>query len=218
MEKLTINIELNDVTLVGNLNKPTESNGMIIFSHGSGSSRQSPRNQFVADVLNQHHFTTLLADLLTEEENTVYENRFNIDLLTDRLIRITEKMMEQVAFDVLPVGYFGGSTGAAPAIDAAAFLGDNIKAVVSRGGRTDLAKNISKVSCPVLLLVGSLDLPVIDLNQQSYDLLTSERKIETIQGASHLFEEPGTLDEVALLSAKWFELYVWKQPHTQNIH
>jgi putative phosphoribosyl transferase len=218
MEKLTIKIELNDVTLIGNLNKPAKPGALVIFAHGSGSSRLSPRNNYVADILNQHRITTLLTDLLTPEEDEVYENRFNINLLTDRLIRVTEKMLEQIAFDVLPIGYFGASTGAASALDAAAFLGDTIKAIVCRGGRVDMAKNISEVKAEVLFIVGSLDSPVIDLNEKAYDSIRSEKKIHIVEGASHLFEEPGTLDEVANTAADWFDLHLCRQTLTQNTH
>jgi fermentation-respiration switch protein FrsA (DUF1100 family) len=218
MEKLTVNIELNDATLIGNLNEPAQPRAMVIFAHGSGSSRLSPRNNYVADILNQHHITTLLTDLLTPEEDAIYENRFNTDLLTDRLIRVTEKMMEQIAFDVLPIGYFGASTGAASALDAAAFLGDTVKTIVCRGGRVDIAKDISKVTAQVLLIVGSLDLPVIDLNQKAYQSLNTEKKLHIVEGASHLFEEPGKINEVANLAADWFELHLCNQTLTENTH
>jgi pimeloyl-ACP methyl ester carboxylesterase len=168
--------------------------------------------------LNQHHISTLLTDLLTPEEDEVYENRFNIDLLTDRLIRVTEKMLEQIAFDVLPIGYFGASTGAASALDAAAFLGDTVKAIVCRGGRVDMAKNLSQVKAQVLLIVGSLDIAVIDLNQKAYEEIRSEKKIHVVEGASHLFEETGTLDEVANVAASWFDLHLCNKALTQNTH
>lgn len=218
MEKLTVNIELNDVTLIGNLNQPTTPRALVIFEHGSGSSRLSPRNNYVADILNQHHITTLLTDLLTPEEDEVYENRFNTDLLTDRLIRVTEKMLEQIAFDVLPIGYFGASTGAGSALDAAAFLGDTVKAIVCRGGRVDMAKKLSEVKAQVLLIVGSRDLPVIDLNQKAYESMRTEKKMYVVEGASHLFEEPGSLEEVANVAADWFELHLCNQTLTENTH
>ena len=216
MEKLTVNIELNDVTLIGNLNQPANPRALVIFAHGSGSSRLSPRNNYVADILNQHHITTLLTDLLTPEEDEVYENRFNTDLLTDRLIRVTEKMLEQIAFDVLPIGYFGASTGAASALDAAAFLGDTVKAVVCRGGRVDMAKNLSEVKAQVLLIVGSRDLPVIDLNKKAYESMRTKKKMYVVEGASHLFEESGSLEEVANAAADWFELHLCNQTLTEN--
>ncbi len=216
MEKRTVKIELNDVTLIGNLNQPQKPSALVIFAHGSGSSRLSPRNNYVADILNEHHITTLLTDLLTPEEDAVYENRFNTELLTDRLIRVTEKMLEQIAFDVLPIGYFGASTGAASALDAAAFLGDTVKAVVSRGGRVDMAKNLSAVKAQVLLIVGSRDLPIIDLNQKAYESIRTEKNMHVVEGASHLFEEPGTLDEVANIAADWFELHLCNRTLTEN--
>jgi putative phosphoribosyl transferase len=218
MEKLTVNIELNDVTLIGNLNQPSKPRALVIFAHGSGSSRLSPRNNYVADILNQHHITTLLTDLLTREEDELYENRFNTDLLTDRLIRVTEKMLEQVAFDVLPIGYFGASTGAASAMDAAAFLGDTVKAIVCRGGRVDMAKNLSEVKAQVLLIVGSRDLPVVDLNQKAYESMHTEKKMYVVEGASHLFEEAGSLNEVANIAAEWFEMHLCNQRLTENTH
>lgn len=216
MEKRTVKIELNDVTLIGNLNQPQKPSALVIFAHGSGSSRLSPRNNYVADILNEHHITTLLTDLLTPEEDAVYENRFNTEQLTDRLIRVTEKMLEQIAFDVLPIGYFGASTGAASALDAAAFLGDTVKAVVSRGGRVDMAKNLSAVKAQVLLIVGSRDLPIIDLNQKAYESIRTEKNMHVVEGASHLFEEPGTLDEVANIAADWFELHLCNRTLTEN--
>ncbi len=216
MEKLTIKVELNDATLVGNLNQPAKSRALVIFAHGSGSSRLSPRNNYVADILNQHQISTLLTDLLTPEEDEVYENRFDTDLLTDRLIRVTEKMLEQIAFDILPIGYFGASTGAASALDAAAFLGDMVKAIVCRGGRVDMVKNLSEVKAPVLLIVGSLDLAVIDLNQKALQSFPAQKKMQVVEGASHLFEEPGTLDEAANLAADWFDLHLCNQTLTQN--
>ena len=208
MNKSQIKLDLTDVSVAANLSRADDPAAMVIFAHGSGSSHLSPRNNFVADVLNQNHISTLLADLLTPEEDKIYENRFNIDLLTDRLIRLTEKTLEQFAFDDLPLGFFGASTGAASALDATAFLGDTIKAVVSRGGRPDLAKNLKQVKAPTLLIVGSLDTDVIDLNKKAYDQLSCDRKIEIVDGASHLFEEPGTLNEVANLAAAWFDLYL----------
>lgn len=208
MTKSEIKLDLSDVSVAANLSHAKDAVAMVIFSHGSGSSHLSPRNNFVADVLNQNHISTLLVDLLTPEEDKIYENRFNIDLLTDRLIRVTEKALEQFTFNEIPLGYFGASTGAASALDAAAFLGDTIKAVVSRGGRPELAKNLKKVKAPTLLIIGSLDNDVIELNKQAYQQLSCDRKIEIVDGASHLFEEPGTLNEVANLAAAWFDLYL----------
>ena len=216
MDKLKINLELNDVSLVANLNQPEQSEALVIFAHGSGSSRLSPRNSFVADVLNEHNITTLLVDLLTPSEDEVYENRFNIDFLTDRLIRVTEKALEQIAFDHLPIGFFGASTGAAAALDAAAFLGSTVKAIVSRGGRPDLARNLQKIQAPTLLIVGSLDAPVINLNEHAYGQLSGEKKIQIVEGATHLFEERGTLKEVANLAADWFDLHLCKRSFAEQ--
>ncbi|HXR83751.1 MAG TPA: hypothetical protein VN722_05550 [Hanamia sp.] len=218
MNKLKIEIALNDVSLPANLNQPNEPAAMVIFSHGSGSSRLSPRNNYVANILNQHRISTLLVDLLTPDEDEVYENRFNIDLLTDRLIRVTEKALEQLAFDDLPLGFFGASTGAASALDAAAFLESTIKAVVSRGGRPDLAKNLGKVKAPTLLIVGSLDNQVINLNEHAYTQLSGEKQIEIIEGASHLFEEPGTLESVARIAAEWFDVHLCHTMAEQRTH
>ena len=216
MNKSEIKLNLTDVSVAANLAQPKDPVAMVIFAHGSGSSRLSPRNNFVADVLNQNRITTLLADLLTPEEDKIYENRFNIDLLTDRLIRLTEKALEHFAFDDLPIGFFGASTGAASALDAAAFLGDTIKAVVSRGGRPDLAKNLKAVKAPTLLIIGSLDTDVINLNKKAFDQLECDRKIEIVNGASHLFEEPGTLNEVANLASSWFDLYLCNNMIQEN--
>jgi len=218
MNKLKINLDLNDVSLVANLNQPQEPSAMVIFAHGSGSSRLSPRNNYVADVLNRQNISTLLTDLLTPDEDQVYENRFNIDLLTDRLIRVTEKTLEQLAFDDLPLGFFGASTGAASALDAAAFLGPTIKAVVSRGGRPDLAKNLDRVKAPTLLIVGSLDTQVINLNEHAYNQLQGEKKIEIIEGATHLFEESGTLELVAKNAAEWFDIHLVHAVEEQRTH
>ncbi|WP_212006665.1 dienelactone hydrolase family protein [Chitinophaga sp. HK235] len=193
--------------LTAMLKVPEAAKGLVIFAHGSGSSRFSPRNNFVADVLNEHQMATLLTDLLTPSEDVVFENRFNINLLSNRLIKVSEWSMEQAALRQLPVGYFGASTGAAAALQAAA-LNKRIEAVVSRGGRPDLSKNLSQVQAPTLLIIGSLDTAVIELNKQAYDELRCEKRMEIVQGASHLFEEPGTLDSVSNLAADWFERYL----------
>lgn len=201
----SINIRLDGFTLKGNLSIPKDPIGIVIFSHGSGSSRLSPRNNFVAEVLQKKNLATLLFDLLTEEEDRVYENRFNIDLLTMRLVDVTQWVQEQKETKKLPIGYFGASTGAASALRAAAFYGNAIKAVVSRGGRPDLAlQDLNKVTASTLLIVGGLDDVVINLNEKAYHKLSCERKLEIIPKATHLFEEPGKLQEVARISADWF--------------
>ncbi len=205
-------IRIGDKRLMGNLNLPAGATGMVIFSHGSGSSRHSSRNRYVARVLEEEGLATLLFDLLTEEEDSVYENRFDIPLLIRRLISVTEWVQHQKALQQLPLGFFGSSTGAASALGAAAELGNTIKAVVSRGGRPDLAIPVlPKVTAPTLLLVGGLDGPVIGMNEEAYAELKSVRKLTIVPGATHLFEEPGKLEEVAHLAMQWFKEYLKKQ-------
>ena len=204
-----IKIPLQDVTLSGNLIVPENATGLVIFSHGSGSSRFSPRNNFVAEQLQKRNIGTLLFDLLTKYEDAVYENRFNIDLLTNRLTAVTQWVKQQEHLKNLPVGYFGASTGAASALMAASKLGDGISAVVSRGGRPDLALPfLDQVKAPTLLIVGALDAPVIEYNQQALKQLTSINELKIVSGATHLFEEGGKLEEVAALAAEWFEKHL----------
>lgn len=198
-------IPLEGVVLRGNLIIPKKAIGLVIFSHGSGSSHHSPRNNFVAVLLQQMGLATLLFDLLTEEEDRIYENRFNIELLTRRLIAATKWVQQQEETKDFPIGYFGASTGAASALRAAASLNKEIKAVVSRGGRPDMAlEDLNKVTAPTLLIVGGWDTVVIGLNEKAYQKLKCERKLEIIPQATHLFEETGKLQEVAHLSANWF--------------
>ena len=200
-----VSIELNDVTLQGNLVVPESAIGIIVFSHGSGSSRLSPRNNYVARFLQGRGLATLLFDLLTESEDSVYETRFNIELLTKRLIAATNWVRNQPKINRLPIGYFGASTGAASALRAAAFFGKKINTVVSRGGRPDMAMaELHKVTAPTILIVGGWDNVVIELNKEAYAKLRCERKLEIVSEASHLFEEAGKLEEVAKLSAHWF--------------
>jgi len=207
--KKTVEIQIEDVTLQGNLAIPENATAIVIFSHGSGSSRLSPRNNYVAEVLQQEGLATLLSDLLTEKEDRIYENRFNIDLLTERLIAITKWVKENPETKGLNLGYFGASTGAASALVAAAYFGNEIKAVVSRGGRPDLGmQDIQKVKAPTLLIVGGYDDLVIQLNQKAFEKLQCERKLEIVPEASHLFEEPGKLNVVARLSADWFSKWI----------
>ena len=202
-------IPLEHLTLKANLYIPENAKGLVIFSHGSGSSRFSPRNNFVANILNQQGLATLLLDLLTEREDENYETRFNIDLLTQRLIAATKWVQLQKETESLSLGYFGASTGAASAIGAAAFFMDDIKAIVSRGGRPDLALDkIPKVTASTLFIVGGKDSAVLELNIKAYAKMECEKKIETIPGASHLFEEPGKLEKVAELSASWFKKWL----------
>ncbi|WP_281297030.1 dienelactone hydrolase family protein [Flavobacterium limnophilum] len=209
MKREEINIPLPSVVLKGELVLPEKALGVVVFSHGSGSSRFSPRNKMVGELIQQEGIGTLLFDLLTEQEDRVYENRFNIDLLVSRLIDATEWLMEYKTTKNLPVGYFGASTGAASALRAAAYFGKSIKAVVSRGGRPDLALNaLPMVTAPTLLIVGQLDAQVIKMNKLAFDQLQSIKEMKIIPGATHLFEEPGKLTEVADLAITWYKKYL----------
>ena len=204
-----VHIPANGVQLEGALVIPQNATGVVLFAHGSGSSRHSPRNNFVAQVLRKAGTGTLLMDLLTREEDSIYENRFDIELLTWRLERATQWLMEQPESKTLDIGYFGASTGAAAALQAAATLGLSIGAVVSRGGRPDLAMAaLGSVQSPTLLIVGGFDDVVIELNRRAYEKLQAEKHLEIVPGATHLFEEPGTLQEVANLAADWFRRHL----------
>jgi dienelactone hydrolase len=205
----SVDIKLDGLVLKGILTIPEKATGMVIFSHGSGSSRLSPRNNYVAKVLNENGLATLLFDLLTEEEDMIYENRFNIDVITLRLIDVTQWVQSQKESKEMTIGYFGASTGAASALRAAAFFGEDIKAVVSRGGRPDLAmQELNKVTAATLLIVGGWDGQVIKLNEKAYQNLNCERKLEIVPEASHLFEEPGKLVQVALIASTWFKKWL----------
>lgn len=209
MNTQEIDISLSFGTLKGDLMIPKNAIGIVVFSHGSGSSKFSPRNKLVAELIQRHGIGTLLFDLLTEEEDQNYENRFNIDLLTSRLIETTEWLMKNKESKGFPIAYFGASTGAASALRAAAYFGKNIKAVVSRGGRPDLALNVLHlVTAPTLLIVGQLDTAVIRMNKEAFDQLNSVKEMKIISGASHLFEEPGKLMEVADLAILWYKKYL----------
>ncbi|MEK7222906.1 MAG: alpha/beta family hydrolase [Pseudomonadota bacterium] len=193
----------------GALIVPPGAKGLVLFAHGSGSGRLSPRNNYVASVLRDSGVATLLFDLLTENEDRIYENRFDIDLLTQRLQLATEWVKQQAATRHLAIGYFGASTGAAAALKAAAALGPAIRAVVSRGGRPDLAlDDLPRVQAPTLLIVGGNDDVVIELNRQAYRELRAEKELKIIPGATHLFEEPGTLEQVASAAAHWFQRHL----------
>ena len=206
-----VRIALEDVVLHGNLHVPEHCLGMVLFSHGSGSSRWSPRNNYVAEKLHENGIGTLLFDLLTEREDSDYHMRFNINLLTIRLIKTTEWLLGHKEIQILPIGYFGASTGAASALMAAAHFGSRITSVVSRGGRPDLAiAQLTKVRAPTLLIVGELDRAVIEFNQQAYHALSCTKHLTIVPGATHLFEEPGKLAEVARLSAAWFTKWFTK--------
>jgi pimeloyl-ACP methyl ester carboxylesterase len=198
------------VRLAGELNIPANANGIVLFAHGSGSSRHSPRNKYVARILHDSNIGTLLLDLLTEEEEDeeryTRHLRFNIGLLARRLADATLWIKNQEEAQSLPLGYFGSSTGAAAALVAAAELGERVAVVVSRGGRPDLAESsLAKVKAPTLLIVGERDEQVIWLNWGAYEHLRCEKKLEIVDRATHLFEEPGALEEVARLAAEWFK-------------
>jgi dienelactone hydrolase len=204
-----VEIDVASVSLPGTLVLPKGAKAVVIFAHGSGSSRHSPRNAYVANVLHDVGFGTLLFDLLTRREDEVYENRFNIDLLAERLAGATEWLQEQAVTQSLKFGYFGASTGAAAALQASVRFPD-IKAIVSRGGRPDLAWNYhDQVRAPTLLVVGGRDHEVIELNRLALERLRAEEKqLLIVSGATHLFEEPGTLEEVASAARDWFVRFV----------
>jgi putative phosphoribosyl transferase len=204
-----VHIPAGSVTVHGNLTLPAGAIALVLFAHGSGSSRHSPRNQFVARTLNNAGLATLLFDLLTPEEESIdrytAEHRFNIGLLAERLVHATNWARQHEETRAMHIGYFGSSTGAAAALVAAAALPDDVGAVVSRGGRPDLAgAALAKVRAPTLLIVGGEDDVVIDLNEQARGRMRCEVKIEIVPGATHLFEEPGTLEQVAKLASDWF--------------
>jgi len=205
-----VRIPVDAVQLQGTLALPVKPRGaVVLFAHGSGSSRFSPRNNAVANVLRASGLGTLLFDLLTEDEDAVYETRFDINLLANRLVSVTRWFMDRLQTRGLSLGYFGASTGAAAALQAAAEVGSAVGAVVSRGGRPDLAGPfLHRVLAPTLLIVGGEDIPVIELNRLAYDRLTSVKELVIVPGATHLFEEPGTLEEVARLTAAWFTRYL----------
>jgi len=202
-----VTVPAGRVRLEGVLELPAEPGGIVVFSHGSGSGRHSPRNRFVAGELRRAGLGTLLLDLLTPEEDAEYETRFDIRLLTERLGHALRYVKNRKDTQALPAGLFGASTGAASALRVAAEMPEAVSAVVSRGGRPDLAgeRALARVKAPTLLIVGGEDSGVIELNRTAHDLLARcERRLVLVPGATHLFEEPGTLDEAARLAAEWF--------------
>ena len=205
-----ISVPAGVVHLSGTLTLPENVGGLVLFAHGSGSSRLSPRNRHVAQALNDAGIGTLLFDLLTSAEDRAYETRFDIGLLTTRLLAATDWATREHSTATLPLGYFGASTGAAAALAAAAHKGTQIAAVVSRGGRPDLAgaDALTRVTAPTLLIVGGDDPVVIELNEAAYAHLRCPRKLEIIPGATHLFEEAGTLERVAADAAAWFQRWL----------
>lgn len=207
-----LHIRIDGTVLEGWLVLPEDASTIVIFAHGSGSNRFSPRNNFVAEYLNHKNIGTLLIDLATKQEDMVYANRFNTDLLTMRLCDITEWMMAQSEFRRMNIAYFGASTGAACALNAAALFKERILAVVSRGGRTDIAHDsLPLVKSPTLLVVGALDIDVINLNREAFKLMKCEKRMEIVEDASHLFEESGKLKIVAKLAADWYKKHELQQ-------
>jgi len=206
-----VHVRVDTLSLEGALAVPPGAGGVVLFAHGSGSSRKSPRNNFVARELRAGGLGTLLIDLLTEQEDASRQTRFDIDLLTQRLLAVTEWLRSEPDTKALPLGYFGASTGAAAALKAAATLGPDVAAVVSRGGRPDLAApDLPRVQAPTLLIVGGHDDVVLDLNRRAYDTLVARKELVVIPRATHLFEEPGALEEVARLARDWFTRYLAK--------
>ncbi|HEY3232693.1 MAG TPA: dienelactone hydrolase family protein [Roseiflexaceae bacterium] len=212
-EARLVHITAGLVTLEGTLHLPAGAYGIVLFAHGSGSSRHSPRNRYVASVLQAGGLATLLIDLLTADEETVdlrtRQLRFDIGLLADRLVGATDWLAQEPDTHLLRVGYFGASTGGGAALVAAAQRPEAVGAVVSRGGRPDLAgPALSHVRAPTLLIVGGHDVPVIGMNQEALAQLRCEKRLDIIPGATHLFEEPGTLEQAALLARDWFNQYL----------
>ncbi len=213
MEEREVRVSAGPVILDGNLGIPGDARGVVLFAHGSGSGRHSPRNYYVARTLREARLATLLIDLLTPEEEEVdlrtRHLRFDIGLLAARLVGATDWLTQDSRTRDLRIGYFGASTGAGAALVAAAQRPEVAGAVVSRGGRPDLAgPALPHVAAPTLLIVGGNDVPVIGMNQEALEQLHTEKKLEIVPGATHLFEEPGALEEVARLAADWFVRYL----------
>jgi putative phosphoribosyl transferase len=209
MRSIEVRFPIGDVMLDGNLTMPTEANGVVVFAHGSGSSRFSPRNNFVAGVLNGADLGTLLFDLLTKEEEMIDLRagrlRFNISLLSQRLLAATDWLLTQSDIRGARLGYFGASTGGAAALVAAVERPQAVRAIVCRGSRTDMAAGVlAEVAAPTLLIVGEADRQVLTWNRESFADLRGEKRLEVIPGATHLFEEPGKLEAVARLATEWF--------------
>ena len=212
-EGVLVRVPAAGVLLEGNLTVAPRSAGIVMFAHGSGSSRHSPRNRAVARALNDGGLATLLVDLLTPAEESEDEQtgrlRFVIDLLAERLVDAADWLSENEETSALPIGLFGASTGGGAALVAAAQRPNTIRAVVSRGGRPDLAgAALSRVKAPTLLIVGGQDYPVIEMNQEAFERLRCEKKVEIVPGATHLFSEPGALEEVARLARDWFRRFL----------
>jgi pimeloyl-ACP methyl ester carboxylesterase len=212
-EEQLVQVPAGSATLEGNLSLPAEARAVVLFAHGSGSSRHSFRNRYVARVLNEAKLATLLIDLLTLDEEVIdartAQLRFDIDLLAERLVGATDWLTQFPDTKDLRIGYFGASTGAAAALVAAAVRPDAVGAVVSRGGRPDLASAaLTRVRAPTLLIVGGNDVQVIQLNREALAQLRCEKQLMIVPGATHLFEEPGALDEVARLARDWLQRHL----------
>lgn len=211
-ELINIPVEEHLISLEGMLSIPKGAKAIVVFAHGSGSSRLSPRNNYVAKELQKRGLATLLFDLLTREEDMIYENRFDIKMLSERLESVSQWLSLYTNTKNLKQCYFGASTGAAAALIAAAYQEDKIKAVVSRGGRPDMAIDyLERVKSPTLLIVGGLDTAVIEMNEVAYDNMHNIKRMEIVPGATHLFIEKGTLEKVAKLAGDWFINYQDKE-------
>jgi len=213
----TVHVPAGPATLAGELTIPPGARGIVLFAHGSGSSRFSSRNQFVARVLEQHGLATLLIDLLTPEEEAIDQRtahlRFDIPMLANRLVAIVDWLKRNASTATLPIGMFGASTGGGAALMTAAARPADVAAVVSRGGRPDLAGDaLGKVRAPTLLIVGGEDVPVIAMNKEAMRRMQNAVSLDIVPGATHLFEEPGALERVAALAAAWFEGHLTRDP------
>lgn len=212
IEKSIVTITSSNVRLTGELVVPSNNLGLVVFSHGSGSSRFSQRNRFVAESLQRNGFATFLVDLLTADEDCYEQNRFDVSLLTVRLMDVVRYFATKHDTAFERIGLFGASTGAASALRAAAILGKHVFAVVGRGGRPDLAwDSLELVECPTLLIVGGADKQVLELNKRALLLLHCEKELHVVSNATHLFEEAGALEEVARVSSEWFSAHVHLQ-------
>ena len=219
MQEREVRVSAGPVTLEGSLGIPNSAGGVVLFAHGSGSGRHSPRNRYVARVLREANLATLLIDLLTEDEEEVdlrtTRLRFDIELLARRLVGATDWLVQNPDTEQLRIGYFGASTGAGAALVAAAERPDEVGAIVSRGGRPDLAGDaLPLVKAPTLLIVGGNDEPVIGMNEEALARMRAVKRLQIVPGASHLFEEPGALEEVARLATGWFTRHLG--PHTEE--
>jgi putative phosphoribosyl transferase len=217
-----VDVVVGDLSLAGDLTIPAGAAGIVLFAHGSGSSRLSPRNRLVAAQLAQAGLATLLLDLLTpaeeEEDRVSGALRFDVPLLAERLARVTDYVRGHSDTSRLAIGYFGASTGAAAALIAAANRPDDVRAVVCRGGRPDLAEEtLDRVTAPTLLIVGGADHPVVELNARAYVRLACTKRIEVVAGATHMFEEPGALEEVTRVAREWFVRFLVEETPTRGL-